>query len=640
VNSRHVWTLVALAALTLADAAPGATFAVTRTADTADGACNADCSLREAVLAANATPGLDTITLPSGTYTLTRPGADEDAGLTGDLDLSDQLSIDAPAGATISALDLGDRVVEVLPGANAIVSGVTVRDGSTPRFTRGGGGIRNAGRLDLRRSVVTENTAGSFDAGGIANAPGATLTLTDVAVTFNRGWDGGGIDNDGGVATLTNVTVSDNELVEGSAQGISSGSEEDDDGNIAFRGRLTLVNVTLAHPDVALFVAADSDASAVNTIVNGPCWLPGTLVSLGHNLASDGSCGLGAPVDPVLADLADNGGSTETRALLPGSPAIDAGDASACPAADQRGVVRPQGAGCDIGAFELQQAPAGNTPLGTNVVVALGPVTVTFANVTAAGDTTVTSSSSGPPPPVGFEVLGTYYELSTTAQWDSAEVCFTYAAPPPPSIVHWVSGRPVAVATTRDTGQAVCGVVTSFSPFALVRPVSDREPPVLSLPPSPILNATSPAGAVVTYAASATDAVDPSPGVVCEPVSGSTFRIGATAVACTATDASGNSATGSFTVTVKGAREQLTDLIGKVVDASQLSPAAKNLLIGKLNTLLASFDPGNPTQRQAACLALQVFKTAVQLQAGKTIPAGKAAEWIADANRIRAVLGC
>ena len=97
---------------------------------------------------------------------------------------------------------------------------------------------------------------------------------------------------------------------------------------------------------------------------------------------------------------------------------------------------------------------------------------------------------------------------------------------------------------------------------------------------------------------------------------------------------------GTFTVTVKGAKTQLGDLIQKVVNASQLPSAAKTLLIAKLNALLASFDPGNTTQRQAVCLALQVFKAAVQLQAGKTIPQAQAVEWIADANRIRAVLGC
>jgi Tol biopolymer transport system component len=283
-------------------------------------------------------------------------------------------------------------------------------------------------------------------------------------------------------------------------------------------------------------------------------------------------------------------------------------------------------------------APVGNTPVGSNVVVSSGDVTITFANVTAAGDTTV-STISGPPPPAGFEVVGVYYELATTAHFDSAEVCFAYKGSPAPSIVHYVNGQPVLL-TTRDTGQAVCADVTSLSPFVLVRPIADREPPALSLPANPIVNATSAAGAVVTYVVSAKDAVDSSPSIGCSPASGSTFPIGQTTVSCTATDASGNSSSGSFTVKVKGAREQLADLIQKVVNASQLSPAAKTLLIGKLNQLLASFDPSNATQRQAVCLALQVFKAAVQLQAGKTITQAQAAEWIADANRIRAVLGC
>jgi hypothetical protein len=61
-------------------------------------------------------------------------------------------------------------------------------------------------------------------------------------------------------------------------------------------------------------------------------------------------------VDPLLAPLADNGGSTQTMALDPASPAVDAGPPKrrlGCPARDQRGVQRPQGAHCDMGAFEL-----------------------------------------------------------------------------------------------------------------------------------------------------------------------------------------------------------------------------------------------------------------------------------------------
>jgi hypothetical protein len=168
----------------------------------------------------------------------------------------------------------------------------------------------------------------------------------------------------------------------------------------------------------------------------------------------------------------------------------------------------------------------------------------------------------------------------------------------------------------------------------------DTNPPTLSLPPNQTVNATSPTGAVVTYSVSATDNADPNPSATCSPASGSTFAISKTTVSCTATDKAGNKASGTFTVTVKGAKEQLADLIQKILGASQLSPAAKTILVGQLQSLLASFDPNNATQRQTVCLALQVFKAAVQQQAGKAITQAQAAEWIADANRIRAVLGC
>jgi Tol biopolymer transport system component len=289
------------------------------------------------------------------------------------------------------------------------------------------------------------------------------------------------------------------------------------------------------------------------------------------------------------------------------------------------------------------QPASQNTPAGSNVTVALGPVTITFANVAVAGETTAVSATSGPPVPSFFQIASDYYELSTTATWDTAagaRVCFAYTGSPAPQILHFVDGVATLVPTTAGPGQQVCGTVNSFSPFVLVRPAGDTIAPTLSLPANPTMNATSPAGTVVSYAVSASDDVDPSPVVSCAPASGSVFAIGETTVSCTATDASGNASSGSFTVKVRSAKEQLADLIQEVVNASQLSPAAKTLLIGKLNQLLASYDPSNATQRQAVCLALQVFKAVVQLQAGKTITQAQAAEWIADANRIRAVLAC
>jgi len=102
-----------------------------------------------------------------------------------------------------------------------------------------------------------------------------------------------------------------------------------------------------------------------NTVITGNHWYaceqfasgnPVSLISGGHNLVQDASCN---PVasdliigDALIGPLSNNGGPTFTHALLPGSPAIDMADNALCPATDQRGVVRPQGPTCDIGAYE------------------------------------------------------------------------------------------------------------------------------------------------------------------------------------------------------------------------------------------------------------------------------------------------
>jgi len=73
-----------------------------------------------------------------------------------------------------------------------------------------------------------------------------------------------------------------------------------------------------------------------------------------NNLIEDGTCSATLSGDPLLSGPANFGGETLTFALLPGSPALEAGDTASCPATDQRGISRPQGSGCDIGAFESQ----------------------------------------------------------------------------------------------------------------------------------------------------------------------------------------------------------------------------------------------------------------------------------------------
>jgi hypothetical protein len=103
--------------------------------------------------------------------------------------------------------------------------------------------------------------------------------------------------------------------------------------------------------------------------------------------------------DPLLLPLASNGGPTQTHALTAGSPAIDQGTAGCppVPPADQRGVTRPQGAGCDVGSFELQGAVT-NTPTQTNTPagVPTNTPTRTPSNTTTSTPTVVASSTPTP----------------------------------------------------------------------------------------------------------------------------------------------------------------------------------------------------------------------------------------------------
>ena len=120
---------------------------------------------------------------------------------------------------------------------------------------------------------------------------------------------------------------------------------------------------------------------------NGNCG--GPIETAGHNIDSDGTCGLVAisdhpGVDPQLAALADNGGPTDTRALAQGSPAVDAG--AGCEATDQRGVARPAGAACDIGAFESPFTAVVVQPPGTPPVTPVNtPAGTTPPKLTVSG---------------------------------------------------------------------------------------------------------------------------------------------------------------------------------------------------------------------------------------------------------------
>lgn len=260
------------------------TFEVTETFDANDGACNSQCTLREAVIAANTCAGPDVIEIPSGTYTVTLRGSGDERG---DLDVTDDVTIQGAGfdNTTITgASDWNDRIFEIAGNDEstivATIQNVAIHGGDT---SQDGGGIRNNGTLTLDRVRVEENFAGR--GAGIANY--GTLDMVNTAI-FNNSTNshpdgsyfigaypygrgqyktkcGGGIYNSGryGVdprITLRNSMVSDNSSYVGggicnSSQGvmeiIGTTVRENGDsfthmgGGIANYGLMTLTGTTV-----------------------------------------------------------------------------------------------------------------------------------------------------------------------------------------------------------------------------------------------------------------------------------------------------------------------------------------------------------------------------------------------------------
>ncbi|MBI5293974.1 MAG: S-layer homology domain-containing protein [Chloroflexi bacterium] len=212
-------------------------------------------------------------------------------------------------------------------------------------ISNSGGGMYNG---ELSSGTLTnvefyENVSTGFQGGGMNNSSAGNLALENVTFTNNYAPKGGGMNNNYTDPSLTNVTFHHN------------GSQ----GNAGMGGGMYN---NASHPILINTVIADSESG-------GDC-AGSTLDSASsNNLIEDSAfaCGLTngdangniVGLDPNLGPLADNGGFTQTHALLTGSPAIDAGDDASCPDTDQRGLSRPWdgdgsgGAACDIGAYEV-----------------------------------------------------------------------------------------------------------------------------------------------------------------------------------------------------------------------------------------------------------------------------------------------
>jgi Right handed beta helix region len=247
--------------------------------------------LEAAIASANASPGLDTINLEPGLYLLT-----------GTLQIAD------------------DIVINGAPSDSVVIRGA-------------GNGLNVFQVFDASATFRTLTIRGAGGVGILYRSSGGLLELDSLAITGANI----GLWVETGAATIRNTTLSGNDT------GIEYEANDP----------LVLLNDTIVFNSFDGFGNFGGHSTVRNTIIAGnrfDCSSPPTASE--NNIDRDGRCGAGfVTADPAIGALRNNGGPTQTHALLSGSPAIDAG--FACEATDQRGVARPQGPACDIGAYEL-----------------------------------------------------------------------------------------------------------------------------------------------------------------------------------------------------------------------------------------------------------------------------------------------
>jgi hypothetical protein len=348
----------------------------------------------------------DPITVAAGTFTGSFV-VDRSVTITG-----------AGPGQTILAGSTGSTTFDAdAPGGTIVASGLTITH--APAATGAGVGVQSNTTLNLADAVASGNT--NFSSGGVF-VSGGTLNLARTTIVGNTstgfGLAAAGINVSGGAVNVADSTISGNSATVGDGGGvgitnpatvalvnstISGNSTNSDGGGLAVfdATSVTLTDVTLANNTADADASGTGDGGGVFIDTSAPVRLRNTIVAnnvdrggqapdcgtagagaltrLGYVLlrsqtgctiggAGDDPTGFQTGADPMLGPLAANGGPTQTMALLAGSPALDAIPGASCAVAtDQRGISRPQGSGCDLGAFELQVATPDTTPPETKI---------------------------------------------------------------------------------------------------------------------------------------------------------------------------------------------------------------------------------------------------------------------------------
>lgn len=373
-------------------------FAGTINVTTTDDELNTDgdCSLREALVAANTNAdvdgcttadfGDDTIVLPAGTYSLMLEGTGEDDCATGDLDVLDAVTFEG-AGALLTTIDASglterDRVLHRINDVSLTLRGLTISGGEEAY----GGGIQAANGLDstfTMENCILRDNVGTTSGGGVYTS--GKVVVRQCTFVDNVSSSGGGmqIDNTQGLNAAVSHTTFEHNTLDGAGSGGAINISSNAMANIAnctfvgnegvtitVIGEASLANVTITQNSstfltAGVWVPEGGVLRLNNTLIAGNVLSGGGLnhdcngavISNGHNLIGDseGCADLTetdiVDVDANLPGLASNGGDTKTVAIDPNSLAFDAGDSTSCSEVDQRG--RARLGACDIGAFEF-----------------------------------------------------------------------------------------------------------------------------------------------------------------------------------------------------------------------------------------------------------------------------------------------
>ena len=322
-----------------------------------------------------------------------------DIYLASELAIAKRLTIDGGSHAVKVSGDTGNdgspnvRVFDISASGVVTLNHLSIVSGTVTDL---GGGICNYGTLTVQNSTFADNSAtGRGIGGGIFNQ--GTLTVLSSSFTGNSSSNGGGINNNvRGTLTMVNTTLSGN-LVPGWTQGIGGG--------IINWGILRMTNCTLSDNSAPSGGGIRNLGTLHyrNTIIannsGDDCRNSGTIGDNVNNLVENNACSPAFSGDPSLDALALFGGRTLTHALLPNSPAIDAGAPAYCPTTDQRGKERVD-LRCDIGAFELRYADSDTvikSSFGGGVPYSFGPTWISMTlEASDTGSITVTKHLTYP----------------------------------------------------------------------------------------------------------------------------------------------------------------------------------------------------------------------------------------------------